>query len=76
MTDNDIPRYDLELVRSSLTAEATTDAVQNQQPQVVYTPSPSYDINPTIIVVVAMLLGVLGLATIAYLRSYNCSEKK
>jgi len=58
MTDNDIPRYDLELVRSSLTADATADVVQNQQPQVVYTQTDSF-INPTVVVVFALFLGII-----------------
>jgi len=74
MTDNDIPRYDLELVRSSASTDTITDAVPYQQPQVVYTQTPSSGINTTAIVIFAMLLGVLGLATIAYLHSHNCGR--
>jgi len=65
MTDNDIPRYDLELVRSSASTDITTDTVPYQQPQIVYTHRSESMLNPTIIVIFAILLGVIAGLTIA-----------
>jgi len=66
MTDNDISRYDLELVRSDSVNESANISVQPQETQVVYkTSSDSGMLNPTIIVIFAIILGVIAGLTIA-----------
>ena len=66
MTDNDISRYDLELVRSDSVNESVNSLVHPQETQVVYkTSSDSGMLNPTIIVIFAILLGVIAGLTIA-----------
>jgi hypothetical protein len=65
MTENDIPRYDLELVRSSSTMDVANDTAQLQEPQVIYKSSECSMLNPTIIVIFAILLGVIAGLTIA-----------
>lgn len=64
MTDNDVPTYNLELVRSSSTLDTANDMVQTH-PQVVYQSSECSMLNPTIIVIFAILLGVIAGLTIA-----------
>ena len=73
MTDNDIPRYELELVRSAeMTQGTTNDTVQYQQPQVVYTQSSGGGIsNQMVIIVLALIIGVVA---IAYSRNCNCGK--
>jgi hypothetical protein len=66
MTDNDISRYDLELVRSNPMSDSTNDIVQSQQSRVVYVQPSEYGmLNPTIIVIFAILLGIVAGLTIA-----------
>lgn len=65
MTVNDIPRYDLELVRSSSTSDVANDTVQYQEPQVIYKSSECGMLSPTVIVIFAILLGVIAGLTIA-----------
>lgn len=65
MTDNDVPRYDLELVRSSVSTDIADTTIPYQQPQVVYTSKSESMLNPTIIVIFAILLGVIAGLTIA-----------
>lgn len=77
MTENDVPRYELELIRS---AEAITDVVndtnQYTAPQIVYA-SPSNQSGNTAIstnMVIIVLAVVIGIVAIAYSRNCNCGK--
>lgn len=67
MTDNDIPSYNLELVRSALSEVATT-----AQPDVVYaSPLGGGISNQMVIIVLAIIIGVVA---IVYSRNCNCAR--
>ena len=67
MTDNDVPSYNLELVRS-----ASSEVVASVQPDVVYTQSSDGGIsNQMVIIVLAIIIGVVA---IVYSRSCNCAK--
>lgn len=78
MTENDVPRYELELIRSS---EAITDVVndtnQYTAPQIVYaSPSNQSGGNTAISanMVIIVLAVVIGIVAIAYSRNCNCGK--
>jgi hypothetical protein len=67
MTDNDIPLYNLELVRS-----ASSEVITPVQPEVVYTQSSGNGIsNQMVIIVLAIIIGVVA---IVYSRNCNCAK--
>jgi len=69
MTDNDVPTYELELVRSGASSGTTTST----QPDVVYTSSPlgSGISNQMVIIVLAVIVGI-----VAIVYSRNCSRNQ
>lgn len=69
MTDNDVSRYDLELVRSGSTS---VDVTTPSQPEIIYMPSSGNGIsNQMVILVLAIILGVVA---IVYSRNCNCAR--
>jgi hypothetical protein len=69
MSDNDIPRWDLELVRSKSTA---VDVPTPTQPEVIYTSlQPGEISNQMVIIVLALIIGIVA---IVYSRNCNCTK--
>lgn len=68
MTDNDVPTYNLELVRASGTS---ADVITPVQQDVVYTSSPGGISNQMVIIVLAIIVGVVA---IVYSRNCNCAR--
>jgi hypothetical protein len=68
MTDNDIPSYNLELVRAS---GASADVIAPVQQDVVYTPPSGGISNQMVIIVLAIIIGVVA---IVYSRNCNCER--
>jgi hypothetical protein len=66
MSDNDIPAYSLELVRS-----AASDVVTSTQPSIMYAPPDSGISNQMVIIVLAIIIGVVA---IVYSRNCNCAK--
>lgn len=71
MTDNDVSRYDLELIRSGSTS---VDVTTPSQPEVIYASSSTNGIsNQMVILVLAIILGVVA---IVYSRNCNCAGNR
>lgn len=68
MTSNDVPTYDLELVRASGTS---ADIITPTQQDVVYTSSSGGISNQMVIIVLAIIVGVVA---IVYSRNCNCAR--